>query len=126
MIATIIASVMVVFVFILQEFSGDKPFISMVTQSIILFLLYFIIFFIALFALLNPFFDLLHQKVNPIPAMLITLVITNGVLVAGLFPDSSALLTEVLSLHLKLFLAANVTIIYFGWKKGLEKGRKVA
>jgi len=102
---------------------GDNPNSNaLVTQSIIVAVLYLIIFFIAYFLLINPFYDSLIRNVSVKLTAIIILAIANVILIAGLYVDVSRTFTEVVIDNLGLFLAVNVSIIFYSWKKPIRKG----
>lgn len=95
---------------------------ALVAQSIIVFILYFIIFFMVFFLLINPFYDWLSRNMRVTFTAIIILAIANVSLIAGLYVDTSKTFLEVAIDNLGIFLATNVSVIFFSWKKPILKG----
>ncbi|WP_164670870.1 hypothetical protein [Virgibacillus doumboii] len=121
--AALLGSAVTLLVFIAEGLMRNSSDLNaLVTQSIIVVVLYFIIFFIAYFLLINPFYDSLIRNVSVMLTAIIILAIANVILVAGLYVDTSRTFIEVVMDNLGLFLAVNISIIFFSWKKQIRKG----
>ncbi len=118
MTATIIGSAIMLLFYIVENIMGnDVQPNTLITKSIIVVVLYFIVYFIAFFFLVNPFYDFLKGKLSSQLTAIIILIIANLILFAGLYVDTSQTLLEVIIDNYRLFLATNLSIIFFSFKK---------
>ncbi|MGP4107609.1 hypothetical protein [Virgibacillus sp. L01] len=118
MTATIIGSAIMLLFYIVENIMGNDVAVNaLITKSIIVVVLYFIVYFIAFFFLVNPFFDFLKGKLSFQLTAIVILIIANLILFAGLYVDTSQTLLEVIIDNYRLFLATNLSIIFFSFKK---------
>lgn len=116
MAATSIGSAIMLLFFIVESImENDVEANALITKSIIVVVLYFIVYFIAFFFLINSFYDFLNGKLSSQLSAIIILIIANLILFAGLYVDTSYTLLEVIIGNFSLFLATNLSIVFFSW-----------
>ncbi|MFD1038257.1 hypothetical protein ACFQ3N_07515 [Virgibacillus byunsanensis] len=116
--ASLIGTVIILLFYLFEGIAahGMEVF-TVFTQFIIVIVVYLIVFLIAFFFLINPFYDFLIGKLSTIAATIIIMGIANVILIAGLYVDTSHTVLEVVIEHLMLFIATNISIVYFAMKK---------